>query len=84
MTEMERCKFLALRSGIFESPAAWVSRCLYRETAIAEYQSANDPARPLDSLSTSKQNGVITEICKQIEIEEAANRWRPRIAAVRV
>jgi len=42
------------------------------ETDIAEYQAANDPARPLDSLSTSEQNRVIAEICKQIEA--AANR----------
>jgi hypothetical protein len=44
-----------------------VSHCLHTETEIAEYQAANDPARPLDSLSTSEQNRVIAEICKQIE-----------------
>jgi hypothetical protein len=49
-----------------------VSHCLHTETEIAEYQAANDPARPLDSLSTSEQNRVIAEICEQIKA--AANR----------
>lgn len=49
-----------------------VSHCLYTATEIAEYQAANDPAHPLDSLTTSEQNRVIVEICK--EIEAAANR----------
>jgi len=49
-----------------------VSHCLYTAMEIAEYQAANEPARPLDSLSKSEQNRVIAEICEQIEA--AANR----------
>ena len=49
-----------------------VSHCLYKATEIAEYQSANDPAHPLDSLTKSEQNRVIADICNQIEA--AANR----------
>lgn len=49
-----------------------VSDCLYTKTEIAEYQAANDPARPLDGLSTSELNKVLTKICK--DIEAAATR----------
>jgi TIR domain-containing protein len=44
-----------------------VSHCLFSKTEIAEYQAVNDPAHPLDSLSTSEQNRVLTDICKVIE-----------------
>ena len=49
-----------------------VSHCLYKQTEIAEYQATIDPARPLDSLSASDQNRVLTQICEQIQA--AANR----------
>jgi hypothetical protein len=41
-------------------------------TRKAELTAANNPAHRLDSLSTSEQNRVIAEICK--EIEAAATR----------
>jgi hypothetical protein len=49
-----------------------VGHCLYGETEIAEYQAVNNPARPLESLSTAEQNRVLTQICQAIK--EAANR----------
>jgi hypothetical protein len=50
-----------------------VSDSLYRETEIAEYQAASDPAKPLDSLSPAEVNRVLVNICEQIK--DAANRY---------
>jgi hypothetical protein len=41
----------------------------YEQTEIADYQSANDPAKPLASLSESDQDKVLVEICKKILAE---------------
>ncbi len=49
-----------------------ISHCLYQKTEIADYQSANDPSRPLDSLGSSELNKTLVEISRKIE--EAANR----------
>jgi hypothetical protein len=49
-----------------------VSECLYKETEIAEYQAANDPLKPLDSVSSAELNRVLVGICEKIK--EAANR----------
>jgi len=49
-----------------------VSSCLYKETAIADYQAANDPSRPLDTLQDAEVNRVLAEVCE--EIKGAANR----------
>ncbi len=49
-----------------------VSHCLYGETEIAAYQSANNPSQPLDSLSDANLNRVLAEI--SIKIKEAVNR----------
>ncbi len=49
-----------------------VSSCLYEETAIADYQAASDPARPLDSLKGAELNRVLAEVCEKIK--DAANR----------
>jgi internalin A len=49
-----------------------VSSCLYKETAIADYQPANDPAEPLDGLRGAELNRVLVEICEKIK--EAADR----------
>ena len=44
-----------------------VSASAYEETAIRDYQAANSPSHPLDSLSTAKQNQVLVNICKKIK-----------------
>lgn len=49
-----------------------VSSSLYKETAIADYHAANDPVRPLDSLTEAELNRVLVGICEKIR--EAANR----------
>jgi GTPase SAR1 family protein len=48
-----------------------VSSSLYKETAIADYQAANDPAAPLDGLRGAELNRVLVEICEKIK--EAAD-----------
>jgi internalin A len=48
-----------------------VSDCLYKETAIADYQAANDLARPLDALTGAELNRTLVEICEKIK--EAAD-----------
>ncbi|MEA2176586.1 MAG: hypothetical protein QOD00_4178 [Blastocatellia bacterium] len=50
-----------------------VSPCMYKKTEIGDYQAANEPARPLDSLSGTELNRALVGICE--EIEAAANRW---------
>jgi hypothetical protein len=49
-----------------------VSYSLYVETPISEYQAAHDPSRPLDSLSPSEQNRMLSIIC--LKIKEAINQ----------
>jgi hypothetical protein len=49
-----------------------VSYSLYVETPISEYQAAHDPSRPLDSLSPSEQNRILSIIC--LKIKEAINQ----------
>ena len=44
-----------------------VSHCMYKETEIANYQAANDPSNPLDSLTTAELNRVLVEICEKIK-----------------
>ena len=48
-----------------------VSHCLHDETEIADYQAANNPAKPLDSLSPAKLNQALVSISKKIK--EAVN-----------
>ena len=53
----------------------WVllSKCLYGETPIAQYQAAHDIAKPLASLrGTAAQDEVLTGICQKIR--DAAGR----------
>ena len=38
----------------------------YEQTEIADYQSANDPAKPLASLRGDARNKALVEICKKI------------------
>jgi hypothetical protein len=44
-----------------------VSDCLYTETAIADYQAANDPKRPLDSLHGAELNTALRRVCEEIK-----------------
>ena len=43
-----------------------VSACFFESSEIAAYQAANDPARPLDSLSKAERNAALVQICKKI------------------
>jgi formylglycine-generating enzyme required for sulfatase activity len=44
-----------------------VSASLYRETAIADYQAANNPAKPLDSLRRAGLNKELVQIAEKIK-----------------
>ncbi len=44
-----------------------VSASAYGETEIGDYQSANDPARPLDTLTPAKLNAELVRICETIK-----------------
>jgi hypothetical protein len=48
-----------------------VSSCLYEETEIAQYQAANDPAMPLDTLDDPTQKAELKAICRKLN--EAVN-----------
>lgn len=50
-------------------PVIWVavSASSYEETELREYQAANDPEKPLDSLSLPEQNLALVKICKKIK-----------------
>jgi len=45
----------------------YVSSCLYRVTAIKNYQAAHDISKPLDSLPAAKRNAVLAAVCTKIE-----------------
>jgi hypothetical protein len=47
----------------------WVSvgYCMYEETELAVYQSVNNPAKPLESLSSHEQDRILLDICKKIK-----------------
>jgi len=49
-----------------------VSASLYTETPIADFQAANDPAKPLDSLNHAEVNAELVRIAQKIK--EAATR----------
>jgi hypothetical protein len=44
-----------------------VSDCMFTETSIADYQAANEPSRPLDTLDPGTQNRVLRDICEKIK-----------------
>lgn len=44
-----------------------VSSSMYKVTEIEQYQAVNDPAKPLDGLSSSKQNKELARIGGEIE-----------------
>jgi hypothetical protein len=43
-----------------------VGHCAYAATELAEFQAANDPARPLDSLRGPQRDKVLTSIARKI------------------
>jgi hypothetical protein len=45
----------------------YLSSCLYDETEIGNYQAAHDISKPLDSLTSAKQNAVLTDVCRKIK-----------------
>jgi hypothetical protein len=45
-----------------------VSASMYRATALAGYQAANDPQRPLDSLRPAALNKELVRICEQVAL----------------
>lgn len=62
-----------------------VSHSLFRETEVANYQAANDPFRPLDSLPPAEVNAVLVDVCEKIHraaekgvLEQISHRFRTR------
>jgi hypothetical protein len=49
-----------------------LSTSFYKRTEISKYQAANDPKKPLDSLSPARRNKELHEICEKIK--EALDR----------
>jgi hypothetical protein len=45
-----------------------VSSSMYEETEIAQYQSANDPSRPLDKLRSAERSDVLVQIAEKIKM----------------
>jgi len=43
-----------------------VSDSLYKSTEIAHYQAANDPTKPLDTLTPAQINQTLVQICEKI------------------
>ena len=60
-----------------------VSASAYLETPIKDYQAANDPERPLDSLKTSKLNEELVEVCEAIHSAMGAAAEPATAAATR-
>ncbi len=44
-----------------------VESCHYTRTAIAQYQAAHDPAKPLSDMNRAKWNKALVEVVKKIE-----------------
>jgi hypothetical protein len=51
-----------------------VKHSLYERTAIADYQAANDPAKPLATFRNADRPKELVNICKQIE-QAATTAW---------
>jgi hypothetical protein len=55
-----------------------VSASAYLETDIKDYQAANDPARPLDSLKPAKLNEELVKICEAIKLAISGEDIEPK------
>jgi hypothetical protein len=44
----------------------YLSSCLYEQTEIAGYQAAHDISKPLDALSKSRRQAVLSESCAKL------------------
>ena len=44
----------------------YLTSCLYEQTEIAGYQAAHDVSRPLDALSKSQRQAVLSEACSRL------------------
>jgi TIR domain len=44
----------------------YLSSCLFEQTEIASYQAAHDTSRPLDRLSKSQRQAVLSETCAKL------------------
>jgi len=44
----------------------YLSSCLFEQTEIASYQAAHETSRPLDRLSKSQRQAVLSEICAKL------------------
>jgi len=55
-----------------------VGPCLYEETEIAEYQPANDPSRPLNSLSAAERDQALVDIARKIKGVLSSGETEPR------
>jgi hypothetical protein len=44
-----------------------ISTSFYKRTEISKYHAANDPNKPLDSLSSAKRNKELHDICEKIK-----------------
>jgi len=51
-----------------------VKPCMYKETAIADYQAAHNPNRPLSKLSSAKRDEELVKICEEIKRVAAFDR----------
>lgn len=56
----------AAKEGVLKVMWVAVNHCLYEGTEIEDYQAANDPKRPLNSLSDSGRNLALADICRMI------------------
>lgn len=57
----------------------YLSSCLFEQSEIESYQAAHDITRPLDQLSKSKRQAVLSEICyKLIQTAQQADVAVPR------
>jgi hypothetical protein len=52
----------------------YLSACLYEQTEIGSYQAAHDISQPLDRLSKSQRQGVLSEACGRLILPAQSNQ----------